>query len=139
MSSTDGILGRMWKAVALATLMIVTARQTHGQIPCPISLTSGYTDQDSIKLSFRNKGKLPIEQLSLSCTPPADHKVPNAICHAESGIFYPGTENWINLSYPGANRREIVISVKTVRAAGGVIWTSRSSDSCRALRVTRKK
>ena len=133
------MLGRMWKAAALATLMIATAQQTYGQISCPVSLTSGYTDQDSIKLSFRNKGKVPIEQLSLSCMPPADHKLPNAICHTESGIFYPGTESWIDLSYPGANRHEIVISVKTVRVAGGVIWTSRSSDSCRALRVTRKK
>jgi hypothetical protein len=129
----------MGKTATLATLMLITAMQTLAQIPCPIALTTGNADQDSINLSFRNKGKVPIEQLSLSCAPPPDHKSRGAICHTESGIFYPGTEYWINFPYPAGNRHEIIVSVKIARVAGGIVWTPISSDSCRTLRVTRKK
>jgi hypothetical protein len=86
-----------------------------------------------------NKGKLPIEQLSLSCTPSANDKSRGAICHNETGIFYPGTEYWIEIAYLGANRHSIVISVNEVRLAGGVSWNTRSSDSCLTLRVSGKR
>jgi hypothetical protein len=59
-----------------------------------------------------NKGKQPIEQLSLSCAPSANNKSRSTICHNEAGIFYLGREYWIDIPYPGANRHSTVIVVK---------------------------
>jgi hypothetical protein len=59
-------------------------------------LTSANVEQDRIKLEFMNKGKLPIEQLSLSCAP-TNNKSRSTICLNETGIFYPGTEYWIDI------------------------------------------
>jgi hypothetical protein len=133
------ILGRMWKALILGICALVPAHDTYSQVPCPVSLTSANAEQDKIKLEFRNKGKIPIEQLSLSCTPSANNKSGSAICHNEIGIFYPGNEYWIEIAYPDANRRSAVIAVKEVRMTGGAFWNTRSSDPCRILRVPRKR
>jgi hypothetical protein len=123
----------------LVIFAVVPVHDTHGQVPCPVSLTSANAEQDNIKLEFMNKGKVPIEQLSLACTPPANNKPRSAICHRETGIFYPGTEYWIEIAYPGANRHNTVIAVKEVHLAGGVSWNTQSSDSCRTLRGSTKK
>ncbi|WP_158822641.1 hypothetical protein [Granulicella sp. S156] len=125
----------MWKTLVLAIFAIVPTPDMYSQVPCPVSLTSATAQQGRIKLEFRNKGKIPIEQLSLSCTPSANHKSGSAICHHETGIFYPGDESWIEIAYPGANRRSVVLAVKEVYMAGGAFWNTRSSDSCRTLRV----
>ena len=135
MKRSDDILGRMWKTLVLGIFAVVPAHDTYSQVPCPVSLTSANAEQDNIKLQFRNKGKIPIEQLSLSCTPSANNKYGSATCHNETGIFYPGNEYWIEIAYPGANRRSAVIAVKEVRMTGGAFWNTRSSDSCRTLRV----
>lgn len=129
----------MWKALALVLFAVVPVYGMYGQIPCPVSLTSANAEQDIIKLEFRNIGKVPIEQLSLSCTPPANNKSRSAICHNETGIFYPGMVYWIEIAYPGANRHSTVIAVKEVHLAGGESWTTRSPNSCRTVRVARKK
>jgi len=129
----------MWKALTLVIFAVVPAHGMYSQAPCPVSLTRANAEQDSIKLEFMNKGKVPIEQLSLSCTPSANNKSRGAICHNVTGIFYPGTEYWIEIAYPGAHHHSTVIAVKEVRLAGGVSWNTRSSDSCRAIRVSRKK
>jgi hypothetical protein len=134
-----GMLATMWKTATLMTLMMMTAKQTFAQIPCPIALTTGTANHDKIKLSFRNKGKVPIEQFSLSCSPAPDHKSRGAVCHTESGIFYPGMEYWMDFPHPVSDRKEIIISVKSALVAGGIFWTPRYSDSYRTLRITGKK
>jgi hypothetical protein len=129
----------MWKTLGLILFAAIPAHAIYSQIPCPVSLTSATTEQDSIKLQFRNKGKLPIEELSLSCTPPANSKSRGTICHNETGIFYPGMEYWVEIAYPGANRHSTLIAVNEVHLTGGAYWNKRSSDSCRTLRASRKK
>ncbi len=139
MSLIDAIFVPMWKAVVLAALIAIPARQSLAEIPCPITLISGDADQDSIRLSFMNKGKVPVQQLNLSCTPPKDQTARGAACHTESGLFYPGMEYSLDFPYPGVAGRAIVISLRTARLAGGVVWTATPSQSCRALRILRKK
>jgi len=128
----------MRKTLVLVILAIAPAHNIYSQVPCPVSLTSATAEQDSIKLEFMNKAKLPIEQLSLLCTPSASNKSRGTTCHNETGIFYPETEYWIEIVYPGANRHSTVITVKEVSLAGGASWNTRSSNSCRALRVSKK-
>ena len=132
------ILGRMWKTPALVILAVVLAQAMYSEVPCPVSLTSAHVEPDSIKVEFRNKGKVPLDQVIFSCRPSAQSKTRSAICHTETGIFYPGMEYWIDIAYPDAGRHSTVIAVNEVRLAGGEFWNTRSSDSCRTLRVPSK-
>jgi hypothetical protein len=126
----------MWKAIAPVLLIVLSAK---AQIPCPVRFISGDANQDSITLSFMNKGKVPVQQLNLSCTPPKAQTARGEVCHTENGLFYPGMQYSLELPYPGADRHAIEISLRTARVAGGVLWTSTRSEPCRVLRVQRKK
>src|SRR5258708_25703043 len=96
--------------VAAATMCLVLAalplrgQEPHLQIPCPVMLVSGHASRDSIELSFRNKGKMPIQQLSVGCSPPNAGKARDSICHTESGLFYPATKYTMDFGYTGAGR-----------------------------------
>ena len=129
------MLGRMRKICLMMALVAVASLQAAGQTACPIALTEGHSDHDSIRVAVRNKGKVPIEQFSLVCKPGAGGTSRGAVCHSEIGVFYPGTPYWISLPYPDANHHEVAISVNTAQLAGGVLWTLRSVDSCHTLRV----
>jgi hypothetical protein len=129
----------MARTLALVILAVMLAREMDSQVICPVSLTSATAEQDRIQLEFRNVGKLPIEEIGLSCMPSVKGRLHGAICHDETGIFYPGTESWIQIDYPGANRHNVVISVTDVRLAGRVYWHTRPTNSCRDLIVSRKK
>ena len=140
-----GILARMSgdfgvgrKVLVVILLLIASCCSAYAQMPCPVALVSATAEKDSIQLEFRNKGKVPIEQLTLACSPAANNKISNGICHVETGIFYPSTASWIKIDYPGASRQAIEISVKRLRLAGGTLWQPGSSRSCKTLRLPRK-
>ena len=131
------------RQVGITTLMMIAAlahaQQTHLQIPCPVMLVSGDADRDSIQLSFRNKGKMPIQELSFACSPPMQGQARGSICHMERGLFYPGQKYSFDFGYEGARRHPVVISVKTARLGDGSVWISRPSGACKPLRVVRKR
>jgi hypothetical protein len=124
--------------LVLMLVMMVFRLDTYAQVPCPVALVSAKAEKDSIRLEFWNKGKVPIEQLSLACLPTANNKFVNGICHVESGIFYPSTVAWIKIDYLGANRHPVEISVARLRLAGGRLWQPGSSGACKALRLGRR-
>ncbi len=70
-----------------AAAVQLPAQEMHPSIPCPVMLVSGHVRGNSIELSFRNEGKMPIQQVSLGCTPPMKGEARDAICHTESGLF----------------------------------------------------
>jgi hypothetical protein len=131
--------------VAAAMMCLVLAalplrgQESHLQIPCPVMLVSGHASRDSIELSFRNKGKMPIQQLSVGCTPPNAGKARDSICHTESGLFYPATKYTMDFGYTGAGRGAVTISVKGARLGDGEVWMARTARSCRPLVVSRRK
>ncbi len=129
----------MWKTLALITVVVGAAVRGYGQVPCPVSFTAARAGAEGIQLQFRNKGKLPIEQLSLSCTPPATGKARTALCQSVNGIFYPGMEYDAEIPYVGANRKSTVIAVMAVRMAGGMSWNSHSANPCRSVRTSKVK
>jgi hypothetical protein len=126
------------RILVLVLFMIASCSSVYGQVPCPVTLVSARAEKDSIQLEFMNKGKVPIEQLDLSCSPSGNNTFPNGICHAEHGIFYPGMVSWIKIDYLGANRHRIDVSVEDIHLAGGILWQPRTSDSCKVLRVPHK-
>jgi hypothetical protein len=117
----------VFKALGLAALMMAMATTARGQetrveIPCPVMLVSGHLRGNAIELSFRNKGKVPLQQVSLGCSPAMAGRARDAICHTESGLFYPGTPYTMTFAYTGARRGAVTISVKGARlGTGGVV------------------
>ncbi len=137
--SSDAIFARMWKPLGLILVAALVAQSSNGQVPCPVSLTSAVAGAESIELKFRNKGKLPIEQLSLICAPPSNHQSRTTLCQNVSGIFYPGMQYSADIPYAGANRHHVLISVRTVHLAGGVSWNTHSLNPCKSVRAARAK
>jgi hypothetical protein len=127
------------KTLSLAAAFALATTSMTAQIPCPVMLVDGKTSPDTIALSFRNKGKLPIRQLSLACAPSPYKKGADSTCHTENGVFFPGMQYSINLAYPQANKHQIVISVKEVVTNTGARWTTTSPDKCRPFRITHKR
>ena len=121
--------------IRLATLLSLATLPAAAQVACPLMLTTGTSTPDSLKIAIRNKGKIPVTSLSLACTPGPDRRAHNTICHTEAGIFYPGTPYFLTIPYPAANRQTITVSLKSAQLAEGPVWTTRSTDPCRALRI----
>ena len=127
----------MSKALSLALVLLFIAVTSHAQVPCPVMLVSGSSGQDSVTLSFRNKGKLPIEQLRLSCKSSAGRSA-NSACSTETGVFYPGMQYSIHIAYPNLRSRQVVVSVTEVVMSGGEHWDIQSPDKCRSLRISKR-
>ncbi len=123
--------------LALILSLFASCPHLYGQGPCPVALVTAKAEKDYIQLEFRNKGKVPIEQLSLTCSPPAHTTLPNGACHVETGIFYPSTVSWIRIDYPAADRHAVEISVARLRIAGGALWQP-GSHTCKPLKLPRK-
>ena len=123
-------------ATILSALAVPLA--SSAQIPCPVALIAAKADHDTIQLEFRNKGKVPIEQLSLACSPPTHNTLPHGACHVETGIFYPSTVTWIKIDYPAADHHSLEISVARLRLAGGTLWQPGPSHTCKPLKLARK-
>jgi hypothetical protein len=112
----------------------------HPSIPCPVLLVSGHVGRDSIELSFMNKGKMPIQQLSLGCSPAMAGRARDATCHTESGLFYPGQRYTMMFGYtvkPGSTHGAVTLSVMGARLGNGEPWMARSARACRPLKVFR--
>ena len=131
----------MWKAGLLAAGLMMAgpmrAQEARVAIPCPVMLVSGHVRGGSIELSFRNKGKVPLQQVSLGCSPAMAGRPRDAICHMESGLFYPGTPYTMAFAYTGARRGAVTLSVKSARLGTGEFWMARSARACRPLVVRR--
>ena len=115
------------------------AQAVHPSIPCPVLLVSGHATRDSIELSFMNKGKMPIQQVRLGCSPPMAGNARDSICHTESGLFYPGQRYAMTFGYTGAMRRTVTLTVQGARLGDGELWTPRNARVCRPLTVPRRK
>ena len=143
MTATGMTATTVMTAMMMAAAVRLPAQQMRPSIPCPVMLVSGHVRGNSIELSFRNEGKAPIQQLSLGCSPPMKGEARDAICHKESGLFYPRTQYTIEFGYTSAGRDSVrgavMISVKTARLGDGDVWMARTPRSCRPLVVFGRK
>ena len=124
--------------LGLTLLVLASLPSLSAQMPCPVALITAKAHHDSIQLEFSNKSRVPIEQLSLSCSPPAHSTPLHGACHVETGIFYPNTVTWIKIDYPAADRHPIEISVARLRIAGGTLWQPDHSHTCKPLKLASK-
>jgi hypothetical protein len=137
MTATGMTATGVMTAMMMAAALQLPAQEMHPSIPCPVMLVSGHVRGNSLELSFRNEGKMPIQQLSVGCTPPMKGEARDAICHKESGLFYPRTQYTMEFGYTGAGRGAVTISVKGARLGDGELWMARSARTCRPLVVRR--
>jgi hypothetical protein len=138
---TTLVMMTMAAVLAACETSELAAQPMHPSIPCPVLLVSGRVGRDSIDLSFMNRGKMPIQQLSLDCSPPTAGRARDAICHTESGLFYPGQRYSIMFGYtakPGSAHGAVTLSVKEARLGNGELWIARNARACRPLKVFRR-
>jgi len=118
-----------------AWMILASVQSSHASMACPVRLSSGKVDQGKVSISFMNKGKVPIRQLELSCTPLQGRKERRLVCHTESGVFFPGTPYTLSFSYPGKTPEAIEVSLKTALLPDGTLWTSTHDEPCRPLKI----
>lgn len=134
------MLSRMRRIILLLIALVAAGvRPFYAQSTCPVMLFDGASGRDSITLSFMNKGKIPIQQLVLSCKPSPKTQAKGAACHTEDGLFYPGTPYSIKIPYPDASHHPVTLTLKTAFLAGGVVWKSTPGQACRPLTVLKKR
>jgi hypothetical protein len=127
-----------WKRILIACLAGASVHPSWAAIACPVSLVDGKADQDGIVVSFRNVGKLPIQELELNCLPignPATHRL---TCHTETGLFFPATEYTSSFAYKN-HAGSIQVSLQAARLSDGSSWLFNRDQRCRPLRVNRKR
>ncbi len=126
------------KGILIAFLVCGLVQQSRAVVACPVSLVDGKAGEDNIVLSFRNKGKLPIQQLEFDCTPSRGPRAHRPTCDQETGLFFPGTTYTSSFTYP--NRAgSILVSLEAARLSDGSFWISKRDQRCPPLRINRKR
>jgi hypothetical protein len=115
-----------------------SVKPSQAGIACPVMLYGGKVDQGTVSVSFMNRGKAPIRQLELYCTPLQGPKPKRSDCHTEAGLFFPGTPYMMSFAYPGKSPRTMSLSLKTALLRDGSRWTSIHDQPCRSLRITNR-
>ena len=131
---------RVYSARALLGICValVSVQPSQAGIACPVMLYGGKIDQGTVSVSFMNRGKAPIRELGLSCTPLQGQKAKRSDCHTEDGVFFPGTPYSISFSYPGKTPRSMSLSLKTALLSDRVRWTSIHDQPCKSLKITNR-
>jgi len=119
-------------------LVVGSVKPAQAGVACPVMLYDGKINQGTVSVSFMNKGKVPIRELELYCTPLQGQKTKRSDCHTEAGLFYPGTPYTISFSYPGKAPRTMSLSLKTALLRDGVRWASIHDQPCKSLRITKR-
>ncbi len=127
------------KAIFLLLFAASAMQSAFAAIPCPITLLDGSAGQSGIALTFRNSGKLPIQQLELGCAPLRNQVARAATCHVESGLFYPGNTYDVSFAYSGKISPAIFLTLKTARLSDGELFQARRTPSCAPLKIATKK
>ena len=131
---------RVYSARALLGICValVSVQPSQAGIACPVMLYGGKIDPGTVSVSFMNRGKAPIRELELSCTPLQGQKAKRSDCHTEDGVFFPGTPYSISFSYPGMTPRSMSLSLKTALLSDRVRWTSIHDQPCKSLKITNR-
>jgi hypothetical protein len=119
-------------------IALVSVQLSWAGIACPVMLYGGKIDPGTVSVSFMNRGKVPMSQLELYCTPLQGPKGKRSDCHTEAGLFFPGTSYTMSFAYPGKSPRAMSLSLKTALLRDGVRWTSIHDQPCKSLKITNR-
>jgi hypothetical protein len=127
-----------WKRVLIAFMVGAFVHQSWAAIACPVTLVEGKADQDGVVLSFRNTGKLPIQELEFDCALANGPTAHRSFCHRETGLFFPGTDYTSSFAY-SSRAGSIQVSLQAARLSDGSTWIFNRDQRCRPLRIDRKR
>ncbi len=119
-------------------LMLLCVPGCYADVPCPLKLIDGSLQQDGLRVTFRNTGKLAIQQLDISCRPLDGKSRRSASCRTETGLFYPGQQYDLDFQYGGAHKA-VVLSLESARLSDGSEWRVGPHQACKSLKVLRSK
>jgi len=118
-------------------LVLVFAVRGETKSACPIVLVSGVKDQDTISVTFRNVGKVPIRRLEFNCTLANSRTkaAGQAHCYELNASFLPVGEYTVSYGIPGGAHGTVLVSVKSVMFSDGHVFKPTKRDPCRALAI----
>lgn len=100
-------------------------------------LVGGAKDGDTISVTFRNTGKVPIRRLEFNCklaNPPAKG-AGQTRCYEPNASFLPVGEYTVSYAIPGGSRGTVLVSVKSITFSDGHVWKPTKRDPCRTLTI----
>jgi hypothetical protein len=131
-------MAHCWKRILITFMAGVLVPQSWAAVACPVILVEGKADHNSVSLSFRNTGKLPLQELEFDCAPAGSSTAHRLTCHRETGLFFPGTDYTSSFAYSGRGG-SIQVSLESARLSDGSSWLFNRDQRCRLLRIDRKK
>jgi hypothetical protein len=127
--------GLAWAVAPILMISLPGLLQASGA--CPLTLVSGAGDRDSISVTFRNLGKLPIRRIEFNCVLARGqaHKAGDTACREDNAMFFSATPYTVRYAYPGGVAKTVLVSVKSVMLSDGYVWTPSRRETCRVLRI----
>jgi len=125
----------MGKLLQIALLEALLVSLTYGSSSCPLMIASSTADQDGIRLTFRNAGKLPIRRLDFRCTATRRGKTQSGNCLEKNAMFFPGPEYSVSYSYPDGKPEPVMVSVRSLTWSNGYIWKPSKRNTCRVMNI----
>ena len=127
---------RGWAWAVAPILILCLPGLVQASCTCPLTLVSGAGDRDSISVTFRNVGKLPIRRIEFNCVLARGqaHKA-DADCREDNAMFFSATPYTVKYAYPRGVAKTVLVSVKSVTLAGGYVWKPSRHETCRVLRI----
>jgi len=128
---------RGWALAVVPILILCLPGLVRASGTCPLTLVSGAGDRDSISVTFRNVGKLPIRRIEFNCVLAHGqaHKAADADCREDNAMFFSATPYTVKYGYPGGVAKAVLVSVKSVTLAGGYVWKPSRHETCGVLRI----
>lgn len=108
---------------------------------CPVMLVSSSRDSDTISITFRNMGKVPIRRVEFACRTAVKHggKLHTFRCAEENASFLPYDEYTVSYVIPHDARGTILVSWKSMLLAGGQTVKATKNGGCRTLTARRER
>jgi hypothetical protein len=131
----------MSSRIRVAFLLALLGQLAHASGGCPVTLISGTGDSDSISVTFRNTGKVPVRDLEFNCKLLGDrsHKTETFPCNERNGLFFPGMDYTVTYPHRPRAMGQIRVSLRSAGFADGYIWRPLQEASCRVLRIALQK
>jgi len=131
------MMERMLNPLAVALLPMLMAPPMDPNVACPVMLLSGSGEPNSISVSFRTMGRLPIRQLEFSCkkVDAKTGKAHAAQCYEANASFVPRSVYTVSYGIPGDAPGTVVVGVKSVMFSDGHTWKPSKRETCRPLKI----
>jgi hypothetical protein len=127
----------MSRAIAFVLTVVLLASQAEAKSDCPVTLISGAGDPDTIAITFRNIGKLPIRRLDFKCRAvnAKTGRAQSGHCSELNVSFIPGAEYTVSYPYPNGKPVRTLVSLRSVTFSDGHTFKPSKRDPCRELKI----